>query len=48
MLSPINSKGVISSSCNIDLPADPSLIREVGEYFLNLAREAETTRDIQE
>jgi hypothetical protein len=48
ILSPINSKGVISSSCNIDLPADPSLIREVGEYFLNLAREAEITRDIQE
>ena len=42
MLSPINSKGVIASRCNIDLPVDPSLLREVGEYFLELARETET------
>jgi hypothetical protein len=48
MISPINSKGVVAQRCNIDLPADPSLLREVGQYFLNLAREAETTRDIQE
>jgi hypothetical protein len=41
MISPINSKGVIASRCNIDLPADPSLLREVGEYFLELACEAE-------
>ena len=42
MISPINSKGIIASRCNIDLPADPSLLREVGEYFLELARETET------
>ena len=47
MLSPINSKGVIASRCNIDLPADPSLLREVGEYFLELARETETADQLR-
>lgn len=42
MISPINSKGIIAQRCNIDLPIDPSLLREVGEYFLELARETET------
>ena len=42
MISPINSKGA-AARCNIDLPTDPSLLREVGEYFLELARE--TARD---
>ena len=46
MLSPINSKGA-AARCNIDLPTDPSLLREVGEYFLELAaRETETMRDL--
>jgi hypothetical protein len=48
MISPINSKGVVAQRCNIDLPADPSLLREVGQYFLNLATEAETSRQSQE
>ncbi len=47
MISPVNSKGVIASRCNIDLPVDPSLLREVGNYFLELARETETTRTSQ-
>jgi hypothetical protein len=47
MLSPINSKGCVAQRCNIDLPADPSLLREVGTYFLELARETETTRTSQ-
>ena len=41
MVSPINSKGIVGR-CNIDLPTDPSLLREVGEYLLELARETET------
>ena len=45
MISPINSKGA-AARCNIDLPTDPSLLREVGEYFLELAREVETTHDL--
>lgn len=48
MISPINSKGVVAQRCNIDLPTDPSLLREVGQYFLNLATEAETSRQSQE
>ena len=48
MISPINSKGVVAQRCNIDLPADPSLLREVGQYFLNLATEAKTSRQSQE
>lgn len=45
MISPINSKGA-AARCNIDLPTDPSLLREVGEYFLELAREVEPTHDL--
>lgn len=47
MLSPINSKGCVAQRCNIDLPVDPSMLREVGEYFLELARETETADQLQ-
>lgn len=46
LMSPINSKGG-RSRCRIEIPADPSMLREVGNYFLNLARETETTLSLQ-
>jgi hypothetical protein len=39
-ITPINSKGCLAR-CHIEIPADPSLLREIGAAFIRLA-ETET------
>ena len=39
-IAPLNSKGALAR-CHIEVPADPSLLREIGDAFIRLA-ETET------
>ena len=37
MFSPINSKGYVSHSCNIDIPRNAAVLRHLGQYLIAAA-----------
>lgn len=42
VLTPVNSKGVPSTSCNFDIPTDPSTLRGVARFLNEIADDNDT------